>query len=212
MVENLEDILHKEEKLHPELKARLYKRKAFRMIGHKLVHEVMYTPQLNAFYNCQFAAKKEQLEKALEAKNWTSYVWIHERPYRLEAFCEIEFKVYDREYWGLLHDIWLDSENIWQYLPYWERFLRSGRPEKEYFMDAEDKKFYKSLPKELTIWRGHQKHNKDGLSYTLSKEKAEWFAGRFKKEEAKVKELQIKKSQIFACIVGRGESEVIILE
>lgn len=205
--------MNKKEKLLPELRERVFKKGPFgKMIGHPFVHEPMYIPAMNAMYNRQFLAKKEAAKKAVDEKNWHTYVWLHERPYRLEAFMDIHDDVDDKNYWELLHDIWIDSENIWQYLDAWKMLLKSERSGKGHFMDEDEKNKFESIPETVTVYRGHQKHNKDGLSYTLSKSKAEWFAGRFRKNEAQVKQITVQKSQIFAYVERGDEQEVIVLE
>jgi hypothetical protein len=50
--------------------------------------------------------------------------------------------------------------------------------------------------------------NEDGLSWTLDKAKAEFFANRFSKGGI-ILEREIPKSDIIAVLTGRGESEVI---
>ena len=64
----------------------------------------------------------------------------------------------------------------------------------------------------LTVYRGVTSYNADNvkaLSWTLNKEKAEWFAHRFNDDGA-VYEAQIDKKHIFAIFNGRNESEVIL--
>ena len=143
---------------------------------------------------------------------------MHERPHRLDAFGELIATrvVKDIDYWELLGSIWIDSENIWQNFPNWKRLLRSKRPHKHAFMDADDKKEFKALPNRLTVYRGCVcGQNETGMSWTLDKAKATWFSSRFlrrdKGEKPCVLEKTINKSKAFAYLTGRGESEVIIL-
>ena len=51
--------------------------------------------------------------------------------------------------------------------------------------------------------------NVKALSWTLNKEKAEWFAHRFN-QDGTVYEAQIDKKHIFAIFNGRNESEVVL--
>ena len=82
----------------------------------------------------------------------------------------------------------------------------------EYLMDAEEMKQYAELEDPVTIYRGvrseNQKHIKN-LSWTLDRDKAEWFAHRFDRD-GNVYEAQIKKEHILALFNGRGESEIVV--
>jgi hypothetical protein len=78
-------------------------------------------------------------------------------------------------------------------------------------MDSEELKILDNLPKSVTIYRGCQKDvNENGISWTLDKDRAEWFATRFK-QEGLVLEKTILKRDIIAVFTGRSESEVVIL-
>lgn len=116
-------------------------------------------------------------------------------------------------FWRLARDVWEDSENIWQYLREWEELFSSNCPHSEHFMSDEERNFFSSLPEKFEIHRGY-KHgvNEYGLSWTLSKEKAEWFSNRFqsRKETSAVKSRMVSKAECFAYISGRNEEEIII--
>jgi hypothetical protein len=80
-------------------------------------------------------------------------------------------------------------------------------------MDEEELEFFKNLPDEITIYRGYRKRkNKKGLSWTLSKERAEWFSRRFARtdSEAAVVKRVVKKSQVLAYFNGRKEDEILL--
>jgi hypothetical protein len=167
---------------------------------------------MNALINMQYKQKKELESKYLKTKNYSSYVWLHERPYRIQAFLNVREKLKDKDYWETLGDIWRDSENIWQNKMLWLALLSADRKQKEYFMNDEDRRFLKLLPKEITIYRGYIKNkNKSGYSYTLNKEKAKWFANRFGKNGL-IETRTINKSDVFAYTNQRGENEIIILK
>jgi hypothetical protein len=87
-------------------------------------------------------------------------------------------------------------------------------------MTEEEREFLKGLPEEVTIYRGFNyrstieepsydpKH--DGISWTLSRKTAQWFADRFD-GGGEVLEKTIKKSEIFAYLKDRQEEEIIYL-
>lgn len=81
---------------------------------------------------------------------------------------------------------------------------------KQSLMDAAELAYYNSLPDEFTVYRGiGSKSNKNGISYTLSLEKAEWYAIRFNKK-GYVLCGTAKKKDVLAFFNGRKEQEVLI--
>lgn len=210
---NLMGLLEKQEPLCDELAQWLVKesRIGFDCIKHPLFYSIYHVPQMNALVNRQFELKKQAVAKALSEKNFTKVVSLHERPWRIQAFIDVEKELSDKAYWETLHWLWTDSENIWQNLSEWRRLLSSKRSGQ--FMYEDDLKVFQALPDSFTVYRGYERgKNFDGVSYTLEREKAEWFSRRFcKASKARVRERVVKKSQVFAYTDARSEKEIIIL-
>jgi hypothetical protein len=195
------------EELHPDLQPYLEEG----AIGLQLRHPLVYLVPLwgNGHANALYEHKVKGVKDALANNKYSSYIFLHERPYRLDAFTLIQSKLSDTQYWSLLSDIWTDTENQWQGLNKWKQLLSSNRPSRHYLMNKEEFNLLQSLPDEVTIYRGCQAGiNENGLSWTLNKKKAEFFANRFGKEGI-ILERKIPKSNIIAFLNGRGESEVI---
>jgi len=195
------------EELHPDLQPYLEEG----AIGLQLRHPLVYLVPLwgNGHANALYEHKVKGVKDALANNKYSSYIFLHERPYRLDAFTLIQSKLSDTQYWSLLSDIWTDTENQWQGLNKWKQLLSSNRPSRHYMMNEEEFNLLQSLPDEVTIYRGCQAGiNENGLSWTLNKKKAEFFANRFGKEGI-ILERKIPKSNIIAFLNGRGESEVI---
>lgn len=208
---DINEIFTRKEPLHPELQQYYVKGDSWDMIQHPLVYSVPHIGDaMNAMLNERLKHLKASVEKAKERKDWSGYVFLHEKPWRLQAFVDIMSHTTPKEYWSLLGEIWVNSENIWQNKKVWKQLLTAKRPGKEFFMDEEDRKKYNELPTQLICWRGHQIVNKNGLSYTLDKDKALWFAHRFGKE-GEIRERVVKKHEIFAYTNGRNEQELIII-
>jgi hypothetical protein len=177
------------------------------MLRHPLVYQVPFFS--NGSANAYYEQKRKASEQALEKKNYKQFVWLFERPYRVEAFIKIADKLSDTDYWRLLSDIWIDTENQYAYLKEWKKLLSSKRPNRHYMMEEEEDNILRSLADEVTVYRGCQKGlNEDGLSWSLDKSKAKFFANRFGKKGI-ILERKIPKSDIVAVLLGRGESEVI---
>jgi hypothetical protein len=193
--------------LHPDLQPYLEDG----AIGPQLRHPLVYAVPLwsNGHANALYEQKVKAVKEALANNKYSSYIFLHERPYRLNAFSLIQNKLSDTQYWSLLSDIWTDTENQWQGIDKWKQLLSSNRPSRHYLMNEEEFNLLQSLPELVTIYRGCQAGvNENGLSWTLDKKKAEFFANRFSKEGI-ILEREIPKSDIIAFLNGRGESEVI---
>jgi len=197
------------EDLHPDLVPYVSDGPLGKQLRHPLVYQIGMMG--NGFANAYYLQKVGDVEKALQNKKYDSFVWLHERPYRIEAFQEIEHLLSDTAYWKLLADIWTDTENQWQNYEEWKNLIGSERGSRHYLMNEEEFNLLQSLSEEVTIYRGCQKGiNENGLSWTLDKAKAKMFSTRIALEgEPLVLEKKISKSDIIAVFTGRNESEVI---
>jgi len=196
------------EPLHPDLIPYF---EADGALGAQVRHPLVYQVPLwsNGSANAYYLQKKKDLEKAIAEKNFNQIIYLHERPYRLQAFIQIAPQLSDTKYWSILSGIWTDTENQWQNLEQWKELLSANRSSRHYLMDESEVQLLNSLPEFVKIYRGCVKGlNEDGLSWTLDKAKAEFFANRFSKEGI-ILEREIPKSEIIAVLLGRGESEVI---
>lgn len=208
---DFKDMLEREnEPLHPDLEPYMENMSGgLRMLRHPLVYQVPFWN--NGSANFQYEHKKKAVEQALDDRNYSRVVFLHERPYRLEAFINIQRKLSNEQYAELLADIWIDTENQHAYLQEWKMLLSASRLRREYMMTDEDKEALKALPTLVTVYRGCQRGlNENGLSWTLDKDKAEFFAHRFR-QQGIILERQVRKTDIVALLTGRGENEVILL-
>jgi hypothetical protein len=220
MSEQLQSLMAKKEDLHPELKMFLTTigSNGIPAIQNPILYDLFYSKERNALLNFRYQHKKDALQKAMDENNLSSYIWLHERPYRVTAFKFFtdKYDVKDEDYWSLLKDVWTDSENIWQNKDLFKKLLSSKRKGKEYFMDTDENNFFAQLPEEFIIYRGyHEGKNKKGFSYTLDKNIAEWFSVRFTNSKLyvpNVKEIVVKKKDVFAYINSREEKEIIYLK
>lgn len=112
-----------------------------------------------------------------------------------------------------LVDVYVDSENFDQmfFLPL---FKKVKEEDDVLLVSEEDKKRYESLPDRVVIYRGMREGEniKKKLSYTLSFDKAVFFADRHSNqlEKGVVVSVVVNKCDILAVITQRDEDEVII--
>jgi len=214
---SLNDLLNKQEPLCDELKMYLTDIGGFYALRHPLIYAVPYFASQNALLNYQLQVRKETAKKYKKEGVLEKYIFLHERPYRLAAFDEVKSRLQNPEYWMLLHDIWIDSENIWQNKKIWKRLLTAKKGLRHCFMVKDDRVALFDMPQIITVYRGCSELNKDGYSWTLSEDKASMFAVRYKsfkksgQAAGMIISKQIDKKKIFAYTNQRNEQEIIIL-
>lgn len=84
---------------------------------------------------------------------------------------------------------------------------------KESLMTKAERKRLSELPDTVTVFRGvtnYNKKNRHALSWTLSRETADWFANRYHKGDGEIWELSVPKEHILCYFEGRSEDEVIL--
>lgn len=182
-------------------------------IRHPLVYSIFHHDQLNAHVNKMLRLKKEALAKAEAGKDWHSYAFLHERPYRVDAFKRIRARMTNAEYWDLLGTLWIDSENIRQNPRVWQGMLGSSRPERHMLMNEDEQADLAAMPDVILVFQGHTDQRYDGWSWTINHPTARWFAKRFANLEgdrAVMTSGVIDKSDIVAYFSRRNESEIVI--
>ncbi len=151
------------------------------------------------------------IEKAKDAKE---IFYMVNNPYRL-AFLKFAQDYLSREdFSSLLSAGWILSENPNQDVNVSKAELVKmfKEADKMQLMDEEERKAFSQLGDKATIYRGvtpYNGKNIKALSWTLSEDKAEWFAHRFG-EEGTVYKAEIDKAHILAYFGGRGEAEVVV--
>ena len=212
MTTDIKALMERKEELLPELRPYLDVGRAMGgpMLKHPLWFSVPYDPQMNAYINEGFRRKQAAVDKAIETKEYVHVIWLHERPYRSEAFMVLASKFTDQEYWKYLRSVWEDSENLWQHKRTWARLLQSPRPGRHLMMTEHERSIVETFPETVQVYRGCRPENRRGWSWTLLEDKARFFATRFRQKGGLVRSGDVEKSQIIAFLDGRGEGEVIV--
>lgn len=160
-------------------------------------------------YNKPYRVRRELAQKYLEEENFDSFIFIHERPFRLEALIEVLFSIKKEDLFRIVEYVWTDSEGPCVNLEVWKYIFNYC----EELGVLEDSK--RDLPEKFTIYRGTRAGIEDiGISWTLDASVAKMFSERFytkrtnKQPIVKVKE--VKKEDIFLFTDARGEKEVIL--
>jgi len=165
--------------------------------------------------------KQDLLDKAINEQDWDEVYMLLSKPYRLSWLEENYDLITDEKaYYEFLKDAYIDSEfpmsGFYEYEDLLKLFWHYDQP--HLMMDSDELSFYNSLPDELTIWRGirvEEQLDEDnvGFSFTLDKEKAEWFAKRFSQDgrgTPMLIEAKVDKDDILSVFLNRGEEEVLV--
>ena len=150
--------------------------------------------------------------RQLEQSDVLQTLYLINKPYRLfyVKCCWDYMSEKDRA--EALKFAWITSENMNHDANIKQHDIQKMFQEvnKEYLMSASDFRKYKSLSNEFIVYRGIQHNAKEeGFSWTLSKEKAEWFASRFN-NHGKVVKRKVHKKDVLAYIDDLGEQEIIL--
>ena len=179
-------------------------------------HKFMIGLDLPIFYhnyNQGLKAKKRLSKKNLQEGRFHDFVFNHERPYRLQAFLEIEDKLEPAQYWKILREVWIDAEFVYQQTSVWENLFMAVPKVPEAIMVKSELDVLESLPEVFTIYRGQRPGDFNrgviGLSWSLSKKKAAFCAGRGG-VKGEVISIQVRKEDVLAYINGRGEEEILL--
>jgi len=204
-------LLHKKEDLHPDLVPYIEEIHGFQAIRHPYMVEIPYTEEMNAIINARYNYKKEAIAKAKESGDYVSFIWLHERPSRWEAFESIEHLLDDEEYWTTLSEIWIDTENLWQQgYRRINKFLNTKRKHKDRMMDEKEHEALAALPQKIKVYRGHQEKNQLGFSWTLDYWFAVRLARRYNAKHPQVSTGIVDKSDVHALFLGRNEFEIVV--
>ena len=93
----------------------------------------------------------------------------------------------------------------------WVAMFNYGFDEQEGYLDDEGNvQPWDNLPEVITLFRGAHKDYSEGLSWTSSLERAEWFANRLGQEDMAVYKIEIPRELVLAKFDNRGEDEYVV--
>jgi len=184
------------------------------VLQHPLVYEVPFHPVLAAWTNARLEHKRTALKDAIDAHEWRSAVFLHERPWRAHAIAEFADAMTDTDYWRLVAHAYTDSENIGENYALWESLLSADRPGREAMMDRREFAIYSGLPDELTLFRGDVAETPSDFSWTLDADVAHWFARRTARLQQsstpRVITGRASRADVIAYKDNRGEKEILL--
>lgn len=120
------------------------------------------------------------------------------------------------EYWRAVADTWQDCERQdlgRDWLSLWTAVQSDDAARWQYVMDDKERAEFEALPDRVTLYRGISSSScrPSGLSWTLDRDVAHWFAARFEHvDEGVVLRGTVVRSRILALFQERDESEVVV--
>lgn len=197
--------------LHPELKEHLHESGIGPILQHPLVYCVPYAGVMNEMLNQQFEHKKALVEKAVQEQQWSRMLGLYERPWRWWALYEHCLEMSVQSIAENFAWVWTDSENVYQNVHIIVQLLNII-DDSRLVMNEEDRKTFDAMPDEFTVYRGCTERNAGGMSWTLNREKAEWFANRLLQpgDKCKVLDAKVKKEHVLFYTNARGEQEIVL--
>lgn len=214
-----EMIADKNADLHPDLVPYLREVPNWgTMLRHPLVNEPFV---MNGVANRMYERKRELLAQAIEAEDWNTVVFLHERPWRCEALITyvlgsddygIPFSVAtldDPEARDLVAAVWCDSENIHEHVDRWLAITDGHVPGEPLLMG--DQPAFDALPLDsqgrIEVWRGDC--NDGGWSWTTSRDTALFFCKRWGAGNDLLHGF-VDPRYVFGYITNRSETEVMV--
>lgn len=140
---------------------------------------------------------------------------------KFQVFLSLKPLLEKKLYWQSLRKAYDMSDNLFNYRDDVRLSFLSNEPQREYLMFKAERESLKRLPEQFTIYRGmteaEYKNKNFGISWTLKKEVAEYFAYTYPRNygtraaKKVVHELFVDKNDVTAYFDQRKEFEVIYL-
>ena len=149
--------------------------------------------------------------KCISQKKYSDYVFLYERPYRVDALWYViqNYNLSFENMNSLVLDVYKDQEFVWCKRIIWNRIFK-------YIYDNKPSQLSGVSSGYVEVFRGiHSSDIKSnlGFSWTTNKKLAEWFSRRFQNEPSKPYILtgRLDTSDIIFITNDRNEEEIITL-
>ena len=163
--------------------------------------------------------KKDLRLSLRESKKPFDILYMVNRPYRFEFLKAVLNLLSKEDFSELFADVWVYNEGTNHTPAFTQKELAElfSSCDPEYLMNEEELEVFRNLPDELTIYRGvaqRRENNVQVFSWTLSKDRAEWFSRRPAgpclppRTNGVVYQANIEKEHIFAYFAR--EEEIIV--
>jgi hypothetical protein len=183
-----------------------------RLLHHPLVVTRVFNCEDAGRVNAEFLSKKQHLrDLKINLGDGQEYVFLQERPYRFRALKRIVRDLSPTDYWQLVGKVWTDSENIREHFADWQRLWSAAPKINKYeCMTPEERAGLEGMSSSFPVWRGIGSRGREGLSWTLDRDNAVWFARRFGRSgSGKLIHAEVERHSVHAFFQRRQESEIV---
>lgn len=155
-------------------------------------------------------SKLEQLEMAYQRRDIETYIFLHERPWRFQALLDAESWTEKVKWFNTAGLVWVDCEGPGRNADVWKSKIFTTDDHHLVMSDMDRVKLDKI--DQVNVYRGANSkiHAKTGLSWSLDRNKAIWFAHRFSRNNKWLATVNVRRNEIAALFTNRGESEIIL--
>jgi hypothetical protein len=158
--------------------------------------------------------------EAIATRDWDRYLGLFDSHQRMFPFLTVHAGLTREEYWAALALVWTTAEWGGEFGRLWDWLFLHNRDHSGALamMDRGERKAWDALPDEFTVYRGQQRKNDVGISWSLSRERASWFAtnyrprftDKWRKGPGVLLVATVEKSDALAYLNSRDEEEVLI--
>lgn len=131
-------------------------------------------------------------------------------PEAIKFFDRVSNRLSDYAYWYGLSTLWV-SYTGFSDLNLWKKLFSSNRPNKEIsLMKPYELKVLKAIPNKIDVYRAIRQGETDCIAYTTDIDTVLKFAKE--RNSLEIEHGRVKKKDVLACFLRRGEYEVIVLD
>jgi hypothetical protein len=199
--------------LHADLQSSLRNEGDRQVIDHPLLQRDPYHPADDDVINDEYEANKENVDYQKGEKDWDSFIEGHVPAHRLHVFLEMAHTLADEDYASLFASTWCHSDNVYKYENDIIKMFGDRKPDPEHLMKPHESEAFRALPEEVEIFRGYgadRPCRKLGMSWTTSRDSAEFLARHYHGDQPHVVRGRCNKSKIIGYFLRRKESEALI--
>lgn len=147
-------------------------------------------------------------------ERWNNLIFQEfDKPERVAALAHVARRMPERWFWKVFGEVWENSETLFRNHSLIQEMVK-GRlesPLRGLMMHRKERQKLRELPASLTIFRGCCEVNRTGWSWSLNREKAEFFAKRYPIDGKPLLLIGIvAKADVFAYFDERNEDEIVV--
>lgn len=109
--------------IHPDLQPYVFEDVSLGpCLHHPLIIALTIRPPAYGELSERYLGKRDAVARAQQESDWSSFVFLHERPYRIHALLRLLAQgLAGADYWRMVGAVWIDSENIRQDFAIWRK-------------------------------------------------------------------------------------------